>query len=100
VVCTPLLDVAINTATSAFDVAVALCIYRRALYLQLCEWHAIQAIKRRLVAARRYKKERREEIIDKINAWVKADIDNLDEKWNKLLKELYKVEQEYIYKNY
>jgi len=36
--------------------------------LQLCEWHAIQAIKRRLVAARRYPKEQREEIIEKINA--------------------------------
>src|ERR1035438_1192866 len=68
--------------------------------LQLCEWHAIQAIKRRLVSAGRYKKERREEIIDKINAWVKADIDSLDEKRDELLKELHADEQAYIYKNY
>ena len=50
--------------------------------------------------ARRYKKERREEIIDKINAWVKADINSLDEKRDELLKELHIEEQAYICKNY
>jgi hypothetical protein len=34
-VCTPLLDIAVDTATSAFDVVVALCIYRHALYVAL-----------------------------------------------------------------
>ena len=34
--------------------------------LQLCEWHAVQAIRRRLVAARRYTKERREELTSMI----------------------------------
>jgi len=34
--------------------------------LQLCEWHAVKAIKQRLVAAGCYKKERREEIVDMI----------------------------------
>jgi hypothetical protein len=52
------------------------------------------------VLARRYKKERREEIIDKINAWVKADINSLDEKRDELLKELHTKEQVYICKNY
>ena len=70
------------------------------IYLQLCEWHAIQAIKRRLVAAGRYSKERREEIINKINQWVKADIDSLNEKRDELLKELHDEEKEYIRKNY
>jgi MULE transposase domain len=32
------------------------------ILLQLCEWHAVQAIRKRLVAARRYTKERREEL--------------------------------------
>ena len=44
--------------------------------LQLCEWHAVEAIKRRLVAASQYKKEQQEEIIDIIWAWVKALIVN------------------------
>ena len=52
------------------------------------------------MSAGRYKKERREEIIDKINAWVKADIDSLDEKRDELLKELHADEQAYICKNY
>jgi hypothetical protein len=35
---TPLLDIAVDTATSAFDVAVALRIYRRALYVALTSY--------------------------------------------------------------
>jgi len=35
----------------------------QAVTLQLCERHAVQAIKRRLVTARRYTKERRDELI-------------------------------------
>ena len=38
VVCTPLLDIAVDTATSAFDVTVALCIYRCALYVALASY--------------------------------------------------------------
>jgi len=37
-VCTLLLDVAVDTATSAFDVAIALCIYRHALYIALASY--------------------------------------------------------------
>jgi len=33
------------------------------VFLQLCKWHAVQAIKRRLVAVGRYKKERRDKLI-------------------------------------
>jgi hypothetical protein len=68
--------------------------------LQLCEWHAIQAIKRRLVAAGRYTKEKREEVIDLVNAWVKASMDSLDEKRRELLEALYVEEKEYISTNY
>jgi hypothetical protein len=34
--------------------------------LQLCEWHAVEAIKQRLVAAGCYKKEKQEKIVDLI----------------------------------
>ena len=33
------------------------------MILQLCEWHAVEAIKRRLVAAGKYTKKRREELV-------------------------------------
>jgi MULE transposase domain len=36
--------------------------------LQLCEWHAAKAIQRRLVHARKYSKERREGLINLVNA--------------------------------
>lgn len=65
--------------------------------LQLCEWHTVEAIKRRLVAAGRYKKERRDEIIDMIWAWLKAPtIDNLKDNRKALLKALHHEEQVYL----
>jgi hypothetical protein len=64
--------------------------------LQLCEWHAVEAIKRRLVAAGRYPKARREELVDLIWAWVKADIESLDECRAKLLDALDTEERVYI----
>jgi hypothetical protein len=36
------------------------------ILLQLCKWHAVAAIKRRLVTAERYKKEQQEELISMI----------------------------------
>jgi len=36
--------------------------------LQLCEWHATKAIQRRLVHAGKYSKEKREGLIDLVNA--------------------------------
>jgi MULE transposase domain len=36
--------------------------------LQLCEWHAIEAIKRRFIAVGRYTKEKREELMSLVNA--------------------------------
>lgn len=42
------------------------------IILQLCEWHTIEAIKRRLVYLGQYLKESKEEIIDLLNKWIKA----------------------------
>jgi hypothetical protein len=54
--------------------------------LQLCEWHAVNAIKKRLVAAGRHKKERRDELVSMIWDWVKASsIEDLDKRRGKLL---------------
>jgi hypothetical protein len=50
------------------------------IILQLCEWHAVAAIKRRLIAAGRYSKEHRDELISMIWDWVKApSVKKLDE---------------------
>ena len=49
-----------------------------------------------MVAAGRYPKDKREKIIDKINAWVKADINSLDENCSELLAELCDEEKKYI----
>jgi hypothetical protein len=40
--------------------------------LQLYKWHAIKAIKRRLIHSGRYLKETRLVLIDLINRWIKA----------------------------
>ena len=66
-------------------------------FLQLCEWHAVAAIKRRLVAAGKYNKERRDEIVSIIWNWVKApSIKDLDVCRSKLLAALDSKEAEYI----
>jgi hypothetical protein len=68
--------------------------------LQLCEWHAVSAIKRRLVAAGKHPKERRDELVSMIWDWVKApSIKDLDEYRAKLLAALRFEEAEYI-RNY
>jgi hypothetical protein len=65
--------------------------------LQLCEWHAVAAIKRRLIAAGKYSKERRDELISMIWDWVKApSIEELDKCRSKLLEALDGKEVEYI----
>jgi hypothetical protein len=40
--------------------------------LQLCEWHAIKAIKKRLIHSGRYSKETQLVLVDLINRWIKA----------------------------
>ena len=65
--------------------------------LQLCEWHAVAAIKRRLIAAGKYIKERRDELILMIWDWVKAlSLKELDKCRLALLRALDSKEAEYI----
>jgi hypothetical protein len=40
--------------------------------LQLCKWHTAESIKRRLVHASKYSKERRGQLTDLVHAWIKA----------------------------
>jgi hypothetical protein len=57
----------------------------------------VQAIKKRLIAVGRYKKERREELISMICDWVKApSIKALEEYRTKLLAGLHNKEVRYI----
>ena len=65
--------------------------------LQLCEWHATKAIQRRLVHASKYSKEKREGLIDLVNTWIKAMIeDNANKAREVLLKALESQEHEYL----
>jgi len=65
--------------------------------LQLCEWHVVFAIKRRLIVVGKYYKERRDELILIIWDWIKAlFIKELDECRLKLLRALDGKEAEYI----
>jgi hypothetical protein len=65
--------------------------------LQLCEWHAVKAIQRRLVHAGKYSKERREELTDLVNAWIKApSVNDVFKAREALLKELQPPEQQYL----
>ena len=57
--------------------------------LQLCEQHAIEAIKRRLIYSGRYSKETRLVLIDLINRWIKAsDLEALETARTTLLSRL------------
>ena len=65
--------------------------------LQLCEWHAIKAIKRRLIYSRRYSKETRLVLIDLINKWIKAsDLEALETVRITLLSRLQRQERHYL----
>lgn len=66
------------------------------MILQLCEWHAIEAIKKRLIHSGRYCKERREELVSLVNNWVKSASEDLDENRDKLEKELHEEERQYL----
>jgi hypothetical protein len=69
--------------------------------LQLCEWHVVAAIKRRLIAVGKYLKERRDELILIIWNWVKApSIKELDKCCSALLQALGSKEAEYIQSYY
>jgi hypothetical protein len=65
--------------------------------LQLCEWHAIEAIKRRFVNCGRYSKDTREVLINLLNQWVKAsDLESLENARRALLSQLRSEERDYL----
>ena len=47
--------------------------------LQLCEWHAVKAIQRKLIHSSKYSKEKREGLTNLVNTWIialtKEDVD-------------------------
>jgi hypothetical protein len=66
-------------------------------FLQLCEWHAVEAIKKHVIDAGRYSKESRKDITFAINEWVKAETLELQqEKRDALFKLLCRDEVDYI----
>jgi len=68
--------------------------------LQLCEWHAVEAIKRRLIHTG-YSKESREQILEYVYQWVKApDIERLEIARKILLRNVLAREREYIQNYY
>ena len=70
------------------------------MILQFCEWHAAEAIKRRLIA-KGYQKERRDELVDLIWKWIKApDLDKLEDARNRLILSLKVSEKEYLTEYY
>jgi hypothetical protein len=71
-----------------------------AVLLQLCEWHAVEAIKRRLIHTG-YSKESREQILEYIYQWVKApDMERLEIARKILLRNILAREREYIQNHY
>jgi hypothetical protein len=70
------------------------------IILQFCEWHAAQAIQRRLIA-KGYRKERRDELVDMIWSWIKApDHEALEVARTKLILNLRVDEKEYLVNYY
>lgn len=66
------------------------------ILLQLCEWHAMQAIQRKLVSVGRYNKEEREELTNSIQAQIQTNIEKLDDFRTKLAEALFEDEAEYL----
>jgi hypothetical protein len=68
--------------------------------LQRCEWHAVEAIKKRLIH-KGYSKDKRNELVDLIWKWVKAPtFEILEHTSNALLSKLRPEEQEYLINYY
>ena len=65
--------------------------------LQLYEWHAIKAIKKRLIHSGRYSKETRLVLVNLINRWIKApDLEALETTRKTLLSRLQCQERDYL----
>jgi len=66
------------------------------MILQRCEWHAAEAIKKKLIK-KGYKKERRDKVVDLLWKWIKtADLNLLDMSRANLLLALQDDEKEYL----
>ena len=64
--------------------------------LQFCDWHAAEAIKRRLIT-KGYSREHRDDLVNLIWAWIKApDLDALEDARDELLLKLKVSEKEYL----
>jgi hypothetical protein len=69
---------------------------QEAVILQFCDWHAAEAIKRKLIA-KGYGKERRDDLINLMWAWIKApDLDALKDARDKFILNLDVSEKEYL----
>ena len=69
--------------------------------LQLCIWHAVEAIRAKLVRTGKYSKQKREELTDLIWKWAQSNtLVALDENRNKLLAKLGDKEQQYLHEYY
>ena len=70
------------------------------IFLQRCEWHAAEAIKKKLIKTG-YKKRERDELVDLIWTWIKApDLQTLDSAREKLILRLHDDEKEYLVEYY
>jgi hypothetical protein len=70
------------------------------IFLQRCEWHAAEAIKKTLIR-NGYRKERRDKIVDLIWRWIQApDVATLEESRGELLSALNELEQAYLISYY
>lgn len=84
-------DVAFNVA---WEVSQRMDFVKADCVLQLCTWHAAQAIKKRLIKAGRYPIEIRKELETLIWDWIKSPtIEQLTERRRKLLDKLHLDEQ-------
>ena len=64
--------------------------------LQLCEWHAIEAIRKRLIN-RGYSKETQEVLVNLLNQWVKAPgLEALENARKKVLSRLRSDDRTYL----
>jgi len=67
-----------------------------AVTLQYCTWHAVEAIKRKLIHSG-YKRERRDKIVDLIWEWIEVPtLEGLETARNKLILALNHDEKEYL----
>jgi hypothetical protein len=75
-------------ASDIIVINIAIGIKRERTRLQLCEWHTIKAIRKRLIN-KGYSKETREVLVNLLNQWVKAlDLETLEKARNKILSRL------------